>query len=161
MVERYSDSTIIVAHIHWAHTQLALASALEAGNRYRQILLARPIVPLSNRDLGFLPGDVDAKLDPCMQPLYDNLTVLRHENPGLKEELKEMMEDKRIEIAPLACMCCHRYATEVCHFKNYASGSWKVIFQQAASEWIFGDHSLALRAGSGKLFRTRSLRRKG
>ncbi len=83
-------------------TLLALASALEARDRYRQILLARPIVPLSNRDLGFLPGDVDAKLDPYMQPLYDNLTVLRHENPGLKEELKEMMEDKRIEIAPLA-----------------------------------------------------------
>ena len=83
-------------------TLLALAAALEARNRYRQILLARPIVPLSNRDLGFLPGDVDAKLDPYMQPLYDNLTVLRHENPGLKEELKEMMADKRIEIAPLA-----------------------------------------------------------
>jgi PhoH-like ATPase len=83
-------------------TLLALASALEARTRYRQILLARPIVPLSNRDLGFLPGDVDAKLDPYMQPLYDNLTVLRHENPGLKDELKEMMADKRIEIAPLA-----------------------------------------------------------
>lgn len=83
-------------------TLLALASALEARGRYRQILLARPIVPLSNRDLGFLPGDVDAKLDPYMQPLYDNLTVLRHENPGLKEELKQMMEDKQIEIAPLA-----------------------------------------------------------
>jgi PhoH-like ATPase len=83
-------------------TLLSLASALDARNRYRQILLARPIVPLSNRDLGFLPGDVDAKLDPYMQPLYDNLTVLRHENPGLQEELKEMMADKRIEIAPLA-----------------------------------------------------------
>jgi PhoH-like ATPase len=83
-------------------TLLTLASALDARNRYRQILLARPIVPLSNRDLGFIPGDVDAKLDPYMQPLYDNLTVLRHENPGLKEELKEMMADQRIEIAPLA-----------------------------------------------------------
>ena len=83
-------------------TLLALASALDARNRYRQILLARPIVPLSNRDLGFLPGDVGAKLDPYMQPLYDNLAVLRHENPGLKEELKKMVEDKQIEIAPLA-----------------------------------------------------------
>lgn len=83
-------------------TLLALAAALDARNRYRQILLARPIVPLSNRDLGFLPGDVDAKLDPYMQPLYDNLTVLRHENPDLKEELKEMMAEKQIEIAPLA-----------------------------------------------------------
>lgn len=83
-------------------TLLALAAALDARNRYRQILLARPIVPLSNRDLGFLPGDVDAKIDPYMQPLYDNLAVLHHENPGLKEELKKMMDDKQIEIAPLA-----------------------------------------------------------
>lgn len=83
-------------------TLLALASALEARHRYRQILLARPIVPLSNRDLGYLPGDVDAKIDPYMQPLYDNLTVLRHENPDITQELKGMMEDKRIEIAPLA-----------------------------------------------------------
>ncbi len=83
-------------------TLLALASALNARNRYQQILLARPIVPLSNRDLGFLPGDVDAKIDPYMQPLYDNLAVLHHENPGLKEELKKMMDDKQIEIAPLA-----------------------------------------------------------
>ncbi len=83
-------------------TLLALAAALDARNRYRQILLARPIVPLSNRDLGFLPGDVEAKIDPYMQPLYDNLAVLHHENPGLKEELKKMMDDKQIEIAPLA-----------------------------------------------------------
>ena len=83
-------------------TLLALAAALDARNRYRQILLARPIVPLSNRDLGYLPGDVGAKLDPYMQPLYDNLSVLKHENPAIIEELKEMMTDKRIEIAPLA-----------------------------------------------------------
>ena len=52
-------------------TLLALAAALECKSRYRQILLARPVVPLSNRDLGFLPGDVSAKLDPYMQPLYE------------------------------------------------------------------------------------------
>ena len=50
-------------------TLLALAAALECRSTYRQILLARPIVPLSNRDLGYLPGDVAAKLDPYMQPL--------------------------------------------------------------------------------------------
>jgi PhoH-like ATPase len=83
-------------------TLLALAAALESRDRYRQILLARPIVSLSNRDLGFLPGDVDAKLDPYMQPLYDNLTVLRHENPALTLEIANMIQDKRIEIAPLA-----------------------------------------------------------
>ena len=61
-------------------TLLALAAALECRQQYRQILLARPVVPLSNRDLGFLPGDISDKLDPYMQPLYDNLTVIRHQS---------------------------------------------------------------------------------
>ena len=58
-------------------TLLALAAALHCRSSYRQIFLARPIVPLGNRDLGYLPGDVAAKLDPYMQPLYDNLGVIQ------------------------------------------------------------------------------------
>ena len=54
-------------------TLLALASALEKIKDFSQIFLARPIIPLSNRDLGFLPGDIDSKLTPYMQPLFDNL----------------------------------------------------------------------------------------
>jgi PhoH-like ATPase len=54
-------------------TLLALAGAIETRKKYRQIYLARPIVALSNKDLGFLPGDVASKVDPYMQPLYDNL----------------------------------------------------------------------------------------
>ncbi|MEZ6115232.1 MAG: PhoH family protein [Pirellulaceae bacterium] len=68
-------------------TLLALAAALECRSRYRQILLARPIVPLSNKDLGFLPGDVSAKLDPYMQPLFDNLAVIRHQRNLRKKNL--------------------------------------------------------------------------
>ena len=60
-------------------TLLALAAALHCRSAHRQILLARPVVPLSNRDLGFLPGDIDAKLEPYMQPRYDNLAVIRHQ----------------------------------------------------------------------------------
>ncbi len=83
-------------------TLLSLAASLEHRKRYRQILLARPIVPLSNRDLGFLPGDVSAKLDPYMQPLYDNLGVIKHEYPGASETIKDMLEEGKLEIAPLA-----------------------------------------------------------
>ncbi|MCA8987166.1 MAG: PhoH family protein [Planctomycetaceae bacterium] len=85
-------------------TLLTLAAALEQRQQYRQILLARPIVALSNRDLGYLPGDVSAKLDPYMQPLFDNLTVIRHENPDAKagEKIAEMLESKKLEISPLA-----------------------------------------------------------
>ena len=45
---------------------------------YQQIYLARPVVPLGNRDIGYLPGDIKSKLDPYMQPLWDNLSVIRH-----------------------------------------------------------------------------------
>ena len=58
-------------------TLLALAAALEQRTRYRQIMLARPIVPLSNKDIGYLPGDIQSKISPYMQPLYDNLAVIR------------------------------------------------------------------------------------
>jgi len=86
-------------------TLLALAAALECRQKYRQILLARPVVPLSNRDLGFLPGDVGEKLDPYMQPLYDNLTVIRHqcgENTQAAQRVVEMRESEKLQITPLA-----------------------------------------------------------
>ena len=54
-------------------TLLALASALHVRKNFRQIFVARPIIPLSNRDIGFLPGDVQSKIEPYMQPLWDNL----------------------------------------------------------------------------------------
>jgi len=86
-------------------TLLALAAALECRQKYRQILLARPVVPLSNRDLGFLPGDVSEKLDPYMQPLYDNLTVIRHqfgEATQAAQRINEMRESEKLMVTPLA-----------------------------------------------------------
>jgi PhoH-like ATPase len=86
-------------------TLLALAAALERRSDYRQIFLARPIVPLSNRDLGFLPGDLQSKLDPYMQPLFDNLSVIRHQfKPNDKRAIKinEMLEHDKLLITPLA-----------------------------------------------------------
>ena len=86
-------------------TLLALASALEAHHRYEQILLARPIVPLSNRDLGYLPGDVNAKLEPYMQPLFDNLKVIRNQfRPSEKkqETIDRLLREERLLITPLS-----------------------------------------------------------
>ncbi|RLS79514.1 MAG: PhoH family protein [Planctomycetota bacterium] len=86
-------------------TLLALAAALECRQRYRQILLARPVVPLSNRDLGFLPGDIADKLDPYMQPLYDNLTVIRHQcgdDTQAAQRITDMRESEKLMITPLA-----------------------------------------------------------
>lgn len=86
-------------------TLLALAAALQQYKRYKQIFLARPIVPLANRDLGFLPGDVKEKMDPYMQPLYDNLTVIKHKFSHQSPEfmrINDMVKEEKLVITPLA-----------------------------------------------------------
>jgi PhoH-like ATPase len=86
-------------------TLLALAAALEQSHDYDQILLARPIVPLSNRDIGYLPGDEKEKIGPYMQPLFDNLTVIKHQfgrNSKEKERIDDMLKEEKLLITPLA-----------------------------------------------------------
>ncbi|MCW5201360.1 PhoH family protein [Desulfobulbus sp. US4] len=86
-------------------TLLALAAALEQRKNYRQIMLARPVVPLSNKDLGFLPGDIQSKIGPYMQPLYDNLAVIRSQFPEkskMHQKIHDLLEDKKLIIEPLA-----------------------------------------------------------
>ncbi|BAX79375.1 PhoH family protein [Labilibaculum antarcticum] len=86
-------------------TLLALATALQQIDMYDQIFLARPIVALANKDLGYLPGDAKEKIGPYMQPLFDNLSVIKHKfNIHSKEYLKidELLKDDRLQITPLA-----------------------------------------------------------
>jgi len=86
-------------------TLLALAAAIEQHRQYEQILLARPIVALSNRDIGYLPGDASEKISPYMQPLFDNLAVIKHTfNPRSNEYqlIEEMVKEERLNITPLA-----------------------------------------------------------
>jgi len=85
-------------------TLLALAAALERRSYYRQIFLARPIVPLSNKDIGFLPGDIQSKLEPYMQPLFDNLGVIQSQYPdsdNKNRRIKELLEEDKLVISPL------------------------------------------------------------
>jgi PhoH-like ATPase len=86
-------------------TLLALAAALEQRESFKQICLARPVVPLGNKDLGYLPGDVHSKLDPYMQPLWDNLAVIRNrflQDSAEYERIGMMIEREKLFIAPLA-----------------------------------------------------------
>lgn len=86
-------------------TLLALASALQIRKNYRQIYIARPIVPLSNKDIGFLPGDVQSKLEPYMQPLWDNLKVIQDqfpENDKQHTQITTMIKEEKIIIEPLS-----------------------------------------------------------
>ena len=81
-------------------TYLAVAAAVDAlaKKRVRRIVLARPAVE-AGESLGFLPGDLQAKVDPYLRPLYDAL-----EDMMPPERVQKALETRTIEIAPLAYM---------------------------------------------------------
>ncbi len=86
-------------------TLLALAGALEQRKYYRQIYVTRPIVPLSNKDIGFLPGDVKSKIDPYMAPIWDNLKFIKDqfsEDEKMQGKIDELVTNDKITITPLA-----------------------------------------------------------
>lgn len=86
-------------------TLLALAAALEQKREYKQIYLARPIVPLSNKDIGYLPGDIKSKVNPYMEPLWDNLKFIQNQYSETDKEyskITEMVTQEKLVITPLA-----------------------------------------------------------
>ncbi len=86
-------------------TLLALACALQVRKNYRQIYIARPVVPLSNKDIGYLPGDVESKLAPYMQPLWDNLKVIQDQFPETDKShqlINALIKDEKLVIEPLS-----------------------------------------------------------
>ena len=72
-------------------TLLALAAAIAQHGIYDQIMLARPIVALSNRDIGFLPGDAEEKVSPYMQPLFAHINLLKGERSYLAELASDLL----------------------------------------------------------------------
>jgi len=86
-------------------TLLALAGALAVRKFYRQIYIARPIIPLSNKDIGYLPGDVESKLAPYMQPLWDNLKVIQDqykETDKNHQAITTMIKEEKLVVEPLS-----------------------------------------------------------
>jgi len=86
-------------------TLLALAGAWEQRRNFKQIYLARPIVPLSNKDIGYLPGDIHEKINPYMEPLWDNLKFIQNQFGEMDKEYKRIsdaVENEKLMITPLA-----------------------------------------------------------
>lgn len=86
-------------------TLLALAGALEQKRLFKQLYVARPIVPLSNKDIGYLPGDIKSKLNPYMEPLWDNLKFIQNqfsESDKDFQKINEMVQQEKLNITPLA-----------------------------------------------------------
>ena len=86
-------------------TLLALAAGLKRvleDGTYTRMLVSRPVMPLG-RDIGFLPGDVDEKLNPWMQPIFDNLEFLFSSGTQRKgpRAYAELLESGQIQVEPL------------------------------------------------------------
>lgn len=87
-------------------TLLAIAAGLQKTaeeNVYNRLLVSRPVFPMG-RDLGFLPGDIEEKLSPWMQPIFDNVELLLSGHEGEKRHskgYKELMAMGILEIEPL------------------------------------------------------------
>jgi phosphate starvation-inducible PhoH-like protein len=95
-----NDIVIGIGPAGTGKTYLAVAAAVDAlsRKRVRRIVLARPAVE-AGESLGFLPGDMQAKVDPYLRPLYDAL-----EDMMPAERVQKALETRTIEIAPLAYM---------------------------------------------------------
>ena len=86
-------------------TLLAIAGALEQSKDFAQIYLARPIVPLSNKDIGYLPGDAQSKVNPYMEPIWDNLKLIQNqfrETERTHKKITEMVSQEKLVVTPLA-----------------------------------------------------------
>jgi len=86
-------------------TLLALAGAWAQRRNFKQIYLARPIVPLSNKDIGYLPGDIHEKINPYMEPLWDNLKYIQNQHGEQDPEYKRIsdaIDKEKLLITPLA-----------------------------------------------------------
>ncbi|MCE2786502.1 MAG: PhoH family protein [Bacteroidota bacterium] len=86
-------------------TLLALAAGMEQKQNFRQIYLARPIVPLSNKDIGYLPGDIKSKINPYMEPLWDNLKLIQNqwkETDKEYQKITDMVNQEKLLVTPLA-----------------------------------------------------------
>ena len=86
-------------------TLIALASAIAVRRNYRQIYVARPLVPLSNKDMGYLPGDIESKLAPYMQPIWDNLKIIQNQFPEEDKQYQQfdqMVKENKLVVEPLS-----------------------------------------------------------
>lgn len=84
-------------------TLLAVAAGLTRtleDKNYKRILISRPVVPMG-KDIGYLPGDINEKLDPWMQPIYDNLDYLFGEHGGINQQWKMLVEQGLIKVEAL------------------------------------------------------------
>lgn len=118
-------------------TLIAIAAAMELADQYDQIIVTRPAVVLSNQNIGFLPGDQTKKMAPFLEPLQDNLNVVRAQfRPGSKEaqRIDEMMKSEKLVIEPLAFIRGRSLVNSYCiidEAQNLTPNEMKTIITRA------------------------------
>lgn len=86
-------------------TLIALAAALEQQSQFDKIFVSRPLVPLNNKDIGYLPGNEKEKINPYMMPLWDNLDFIKSNfsaKSKMNAKLDDIVKSEKIMITPLA-----------------------------------------------------------
>ena len=86
-------------------TLLAIAAAIELQNQYDKIFISRPLVPLNNKDIGYLPGNEKEKVNPYMMPFWDNLNFIKSNfQPKSKNasKIEALIKQEKIIVTPLA-----------------------------------------------------------
>ena len=124
-------------------TLLALAGALEQRRQFKQIYLARPIVPLSNKDIGYLPGDIKEKINPYMEPLWDNLKFIKNQYNENDKEFKAVniaLESEKLVITGCVTNMCVLYTAAGAVFRGYRVN----IVKDAVIGLNLKDHKYAL-----------------
>lgn len=83
-------------------TILALAAALEQRKMFRNILVTRPMVHLEDEDnMGFLPGDINMKMNPWLRPIWRSLSFIGHQDKLNEKIINGVRENNKMEIEPL------------------------------------------------------------
>lgn len=118
-------------------TLLAMGAALELGDKYDHISIARPGVPVSNRDSGYLPGTINEKLTPYMQPIFDNLSVIKRTSKKNEEVIHDKLKFKQLEIESLA------------HIKGRSIPRTYFVIDEAQDLTPHEVRTIVMRAGEG------------
>jgi PhoH-like ATPase len=140
-------------------TLTALAGALEQRKKYTKIVIARPMVHLEDRDeIGFLPGGIDQKMEPWMEPILQGFSFLGDLKPENRALINKLQENKKIVIKPLDYIrgaTYHKSFMIIDEAQNLTPHQVKTIITRAGSQT-----KMVFTGDLGQIDRNRRLDRK-
>jgi PhoH-like ATPase len=146
------DLVCLVGKAGSGKTLLAVAAAVhqvEDRSYFEKILISRPIMPMG-KDIGFLPGDIDEKLDPWMKPIYDSLEVIHRENKAEgKPNNNKSQKAKVLDGKKIAEQSGKIFIESLTHIRGRSIHRQFVIIDEAQNLSPLEIKTIITRAGDG------------